>query len=98
MKDNISDKAKSILYARANHPDCNLEQLYDPLTMPADLVDAHRANDKAVFAAYSYLGLRPDMTDEDIALILLQESVRLYALSKKKNKKITKSKSRKRLA
>ncbi len=26
--------------------------LYDPLTMPKDLVDAHRANDEAVDAAY----------------------------------------------
>lgn len=92
MKDNIAEKAKSILSARANHPDCNLEQLYDPITMPSDLVDAHRANDKAVFAAYAYLGIRPGMTDEEIALILLRESIRLANISKKKPKRKKKTK------
>lgn len=51
--------------------------------MPSDLVDAHRTNDKAVFDAYSYLGIRPEMTDEEIALILLRESVRLQPSKEK---------------
>ncbi|MGI8884709.1 MAG: type IIL restriction-modification enzyme MmeI [Pyrinomonadaceae bacterium] len=29
-----------------------LADLYDPLTMPKDLLDAHRANDEAVDACY----------------------------------------------
>jgi hypothetical protein len=45
---------QSILDARAVHPDSSLADLYDPLTMPKDLSHAHRANDKAVDAAYGY--------------------------------------------
>lgn len=95
-KEAIEKGAQRILETRNRYADSSYAQLYNPLTMPADLVDAHRANDKAVFAAYTYLDLRPDMTDEDIALILLRESVRLDAMSKKKMKKKTKSKTRRR--
>ena len=60
--------------------------------MPPDLVDAHRKNDRAVFDAYSYLGITSEMTDEEIALVLLKESVRLATPKPKKRKK---AKSRK---
>lgn len=92
IKAEVELNAQSIINARNQHPDCTLAQLYDPLTMPSDLVDAHRANDKAVFAAYAYLGIRPEMTDEAIALILLRESIRLANLSKKKPKRKKKTK------
>ena len=39
--------------ARANYKDSSLADLYDPLTMPPDLVKAHRTLDAAVDAAYS---------------------------------------------
>lgn len=97
-KEAIEKGAQRILETRNKYAESTYAQLYNPLTMPSDLVDAHRANDKAVFAAYSYLGLRQDMTDEDIALILLRESIRLDTLSKKKLKKKTKSKNRRRSA
>lgn len=94
----IEDKAQDILSARAKHSTSTLKQLYAPETMPSDLMDAHAANDKAVFAAYSYLGITPNMTDEEIAMILLRESVRLAKLSdnrekRKKKKTIKKRKS-----
>lgn len=92
IKAEVELNAQSIINARNQHPDCTLAQLYDPLTMPSDLVDAHRANDKAVFAAYAYLGIRPEMTDEEIALILLRESIRLANISKKKPKRKKKTK------
>lgn len=38
---------------RAAHPQATLADLYDPLTMPPDLVQAHRRLDAAVDAAYS---------------------------------------------
>ena len=56
----ISATAQGILDARQKYPDSSLADLYDPLTMPADLRAAHQANDKAVLAAY---GLKSD-TDE----------------------------------
>ena len=43
-----------ILDARAAHPDATLADLYDPLTMPPDLLAAHRANDRAVMSAYGF--------------------------------------------
>ena len=41
-----------MLAARARYVDCTLADLYDPLAMPAALLAAHRALDRAVDAAY----------------------------------------------
>ena len=41
-----------MLDARALYPDCSLADLYDPLTMPAELRKAHRTLDAAVERAY----------------------------------------------
>jgi type I restriction-modification system DNA methylase subunit len=93
----IEEKANNIINVRANYKNSTLKQLYAPQTMPSDLMDAHIANDKAVFAVYSYLGIKSDMTDEEIAMKLLHESVRLAKLKdrkkpskKKKTKKVKK--------
>ena len=48
----IEKKAQAVLDARDNHPGTSLAFLYDPDTMPADLLSAHRALDAAVEAAY----------------------------------------------
>jgi len=56
----IEAAAQAILDARARHPDATLADLYDPLTMPAELVRAHAALDKAVDAAYGYKGKKDD--------------------------------------
>jgi hypothetical protein len=48
----IERAAQGVLAARARWVDCTLADLYDPLTMPADLLAAHRALDRAVDAAY----------------------------------------------
>lgn len=52
MQDAIEAAAQAVLDARANYPTSTLADLYDPLTMPPDLVKAHQALDKAVDAAY----------------------------------------------
>ncbi len=52
--------AQTVLDARAAHPDASLADLYDPLTMPANLLKAHQALDKAVDAAYGYKGANTD--------------------------------------
>ena len=96
QRNKISASAREILNARMNHPTSTLKQLYDPSMMPSDLVDAHRKNDRAVIEAYSYLGITPDMSDEEIALILLRESVRLATPKPKKRKKTKKSKDAKK--
>ena len=48
----ISELAQGVLDARALYPECSLADLYDPLTMPPELVAAHRRLDAAVERAY----------------------------------------------
>lgn len=55
----IAAAAQAVLDARAQFPDSTLADLYDPLTMPAQLTKAHQQLDKAVDAAYGYKG-QPD--------------------------------------
>jgi hypothetical protein len=52
----VDKTAQAILDARALHPTSSLAALYDPLTMPVELVKAHEANNKAVDRAYGYKG------------------------------------------
>lgn len=48
----VEAKAKAVLDARARYPLSTLADLYDPLTMPADLVKAHADLDRAVDRCY----------------------------------------------
>ncbi len=48
----VEKAAQDILDARAKYPDSSLADLYDPLTMPADLVKAHQNLDSAVDSTY----------------------------------------------
>ncbi|MCY3973380.1 MAG: class I SAM-dependent DNA methyltransferase [Candidatus Dadabacteria bacterium] len=48
----IEQKAQAVLDARAKFADSTLADLYDPLTMPPELLKAHQALDKAVDGAY----------------------------------------------
>ncbi len=49
----IEAAAQAVLDARAKYPNSSLADLYDPLTMPPELVKAHHKLDAAVDAAYS---------------------------------------------
>ena len=53
QREKIADCARDVLAARENHPDASLADLYDPRSMPADLLKAHQALDRAVDSAYS---------------------------------------------
>jgi hypothetical protein len=48
----IEEAAQGVLNARALYPDSSLAALYDPLSMPPELVKAHQKLDKAVEKAY----------------------------------------------
>ncbi len=56
----IEAAAQAVLDARAAHPGASLADLYDPLTMPPNLVKAHQKLDAAVDAAYGYKGATTD--------------------------------------
>ncbi|WP_314093893.1 DNA methyltransferase [Selenomonas noxia] len=50
----IEKTAQGILDARARYPESSLADLYDDVTMPPELREAHRANDRAVMRAYGF--------------------------------------------
>ena len=52
----LTMSAQAILDARNIYSNASLADLYDPLTMPVELVKAHQANNKAVDEAYGYKG------------------------------------------
>ncbi len=54
QKAKIEQTAQAILDARAKYPDCSLADLYDEITMPAELRKAHQMNDIAVMNAYGF--------------------------------------------
>ena len=54
QQEHIDQTAQGILDARALYPDSSLADLYDSLTMPAELRKAHNENDRAVMAAYGF--------------------------------------------
>jgi hypothetical protein len=60
QRENIEAAAQAVLDARAAHLNATLADLYDPLTMPANLLKAHQVLYQAVDAAYGYKGAGTD--------------------------------------
>ncbi len=52
QKEKVENCAQIVLDTRSKYPDSNLAELYDPLTMPPDLVKVHRNLDKSVDLCY----------------------------------------------
>ena len=52
QKQKVEAAAQAVLDTRAKYPGSSLADLYDPVTMPPDLVKAHTALDKAVDLCY----------------------------------------------
>lgn len=52
QKEKVENEARTVLDIRSHYPDSSLADLYDPNTMPPELVKAHQKLDKAVEAAY----------------------------------------------
>ncbi len=65
----IEKTAQSILDARAQYPDSSLADLYDEVTMPAELRRTHQNNDHAVMAAY---GISPKMSESEYVAELFE--------------------------
>lgn len=73
-RDSVAAAASVVLKARCAHPDATLADLYDPLTMPSDLVEAHRKLDRAVDAAYGKPAGFPTDTERVAFLFKLYEA------------------------
>jgi hypothetical protein len=52
QKQAVEEAAQAVLDNRAKYPDSSLATLYNPLTMPGDLLKAHQQLDKAVDKCY----------------------------------------------
>ena len=50
----IEKLAQAVLDTRAQFPDSSLADLYDPLTMPPNLLKAHQNLDRAVMKLYGF--------------------------------------------
>lgn len=75
QKAKIEETAQAILDARAKYPDSSFADLYDPLTMPPELLKAHQANDRAVMAAYGIKKGDPEFSSESACVAML---MRMY--------------------
>lgn len=56
----IEAAAQGVLDVRTKYPTSTLADLYDPLTMPPELVKAHQALDRAVDAAYGKIAFKTE--------------------------------------
>ena len=89
--DLINDCANDILVARRLHENSTLADLYDPLTMPLELVKAHEANDKAVDKAYGYKGADDDASRVAFLFKRYEELTSLLPVTVVKKKRTKKS-------
>jgi hypothetical protein len=65
----IEKLAQGVLDARAKFPDSSLADLYDPLVMPKELLQAHQALDRAVMKLY---GFKKDVSETEIVAKLME--------------------------
>ncbi|MDR3323572.1 MAG: hypothetical protein LBS89_05130 [Zoogloeaceae bacterium] len=65
----IESAGDAVLDARALFPDSSLAGLYDPLTMPPELLKTHKTLDKTVMQAY---GFSPKTSEAEIVAALME--------------------------
>ena len=93
LKEAVEKTAQAILDVRSEYADNTMAELYAVNMSPA-LLAAHQANDKAVINAYAEMGIRENMTDEEMVLVLLERSVAIANPPSKKQKKIKNKRKR----
>jgi len=91
----IEKAAQGVLDARTKYPQSTLADLYNPTTMPPDLVKAHDALDKAVDEAYGKTSFKNEAERVAFLFTLYQKITSPLALETKnsKPKKTTKKKA-----
>jgi hypothetical protein len=87
----IEAAAQGVLDARAAHPGASLADLYDPLSMPPDLVKAHHALDKAVDAAYGYKAAATDAARVAFLFVRYQQLTSLLPAKPAKTRRSAKT-------
>jgi hypothetical protein len=69
QKTAIESAGDAVLTARALFPDSSLADLYDPLTMPPELLKTHKTLDKTVMQVY---GFSPQATEAEMVAALME--------------------------
>ncbi|MGA3281320.1 MAG: DNA methyltransferase [Smithella sp.] len=84
QKQAIEAAAQTVIDIRAQFPDSSLADLYDPLTMPPDLLNAHQQLDKSVDAVYGKTNFQTE--DQRMAFLfeLYQKYTSLFPPEKKR--------------
>ena len=72
----IELSAQRILDVRAKYPDSSFAELYDKVTIPYELRQAHRANDRAVATAYGLENLLDDESAIAVEMLKLYDNLR----------------------
>lgn len=86
-EEELNRLSKRILEARSSRIGATLADLYDPLTMPADLLEAHKQIDAAVDKLYGYKGSNDDTERVAFVFGLYQSLTNLPVIPKKKTRK-----------
>jgi hypothetical protein len=87
IEEKLALSAQLILDARSFYATSSLASLYDPLTMPIELVKAHELNNKAVDKAYGYKGDDNDASRVAFLLKLYEQTTSLLPSQNKAKKK-----------
>lgn len=88
QKKKVEAAAQAVLDARAKYPGSSLADLYDPITMPPDLVKAHQVLDKAVDQCYRSQPFTSELSRIEFLFGLYEEyTAGLFAGTVKKGKK-----------
>lgn len=80
QKKAIEQAAQGVLDAREKFPESSLADLYDPLTMPPELLKSHQNLDRAVMRAYGYS--IKDTTEASCVADLMERYQRLIVNAK----------------
>jgi hypothetical protein len=83
----IEAAAQRVLDERAQHPESTLADLYDPISMPAGLVKAHYALDRAVDAAYGRTNFKSEAERVAYLFTLYEKLTSLFPAEKGKARK-----------
>jgi hypothetical protein len=73
QRERIERAAQAILDVREKFADSTLADLYDPNTMPQELLKAHRDNDEAVDGAYGSRRFKSDLKRLEFLLDLYRQ-------------------------
>ena len=83
----VETASQGVLDARLKYPDSSLADLYDPLTMPPDLVKAHNALDRAVDKCYRGIAFTSEIERLEYLFMLYNQYIEPLIVNKKTKKR-----------